>query len=140
MIILFDTREQKPWQFPPHIQTTKQTLRDGDYSVEGYPDIRIERKSLSDLASCVTDRSLPRFLGQLQRLRKYKYRALVVETTMDQLMAGKYGSPLPPHKVLQRLMDAVCRFKVLLFLTDRKNAAALATTFMQSAIKQLDQD
>lgn len=141
MIIIQDTREQRPWQFPPYVQVTTATLKDGDYTVQGYEDsIRVERKSLEDLASCLCDKELRRFCGQLQRMRKYKYRSLIVEGTIQDMLSGCYRSPLPPDKVITRLMDVTCRFKILLFIAGhKKSSAKVAEQFMRSAVKQLDQ-
>ena len=49
--IVIDTREQRPLKFS--LPTITKTLCTGDYSIEQFEGIiRVERKSLADLAAC----------------------------------------------------------------------------------------
>ena len=53
VVAIIDSREQLPLDLAP-LQTVPGTLTTGDYSVKGLESIvAIERKSLSDLLSCI---------------------------------------------------------------------------------------
>jgi ERCC4-type nuclease len=140
MIVLQDTRESRPWRFPSHVQVKKKTLKTGDYTVEGYEEsLCIERKSLNDITSCLCKNELMRFTSQVKRMRQFKYRVIIVEADMADILNGKYRAPLPPMKALSGMLDVCLRFKVLLlFGGDAKSSAVLALEFFKSAIKQVD--
>ena len=68
--ILIDSREKRPWLFKNMSMVLRSKMREvevptkvvclgndnGDYQVEGIPDVTIERKSLEDLYSTLADR------------------------------------------------------------------------------------
>jgi hypothetical protein len=55
LVVLCDTREQKPPPFPDGVTRERRLLKEGDYSSLLLVDIaRIERKSCSDFASTIT--------------------------------------------------------------------------------------
>lgn len=140
MIILCDSREQKPFVFPKYVRTERVGMTDGDYTVKGYEDyIRIERKSLDDLINCLGNSQLQRYCGQLKRLRKYRYRAVIIEGDMWHVLNGRYRSQLPPNVVIERFMDTCLRFKVLCFFSgNAKSSAILAEQFLRSSVKRVD--
>ncbi len=92
---VIDTREQMPLNLAP-LQTVAGTLTTGDYSVRGLEAVAaIERKSLSDLLSCVgSDRQ--RFDREVMRLLAYPVRALVVEASWPDLEQGEWRSKVTP--------------------------------------------
>jgi ERCC4-type nuclease len=74
------------------MQTVRGTLATGDYSVVGLENvIAIERKSLDDLIACVGPER-ERFDREIQRLLAYPTRAVVVESTWQQLEHGGWRS------------------------------------------------
>jgi ERCC4-type nuclease len=77
-IVVTDSREQKPFQFP-ETKTIVAALPAGDYSVSGFEhSIAIERKSLQDLYQSLTwERD--RFEREIERLRDYEFSAVVIE-------------------------------------------------------------
>lgn len=76
--IIVDSREQCPLVFTVSSETG--TLETGDYSVIGLTHlITVERKSLANLLACA-GRERDRFKRELQRLRAYRFRLLVVES------------------------------------------------------------
>ncbi|MCK6465097.1 MAG: ERCC4 domain-containing protein [Phycisphaerae bacterium] len=88
-VILIDTREQDPFTFA-NLPSEPGTLDTGDYSVRGLEHlVAVERKSLDDLLACV-GRERDRFKRELQRLRAYRFRLLIVETTAADLEQGAY--------------------------------------------------
>lgn len=85
--IIIDTREQTPWTFS-RFPTECGTLPTGDYSIKGLTRlIVVERKSLPDLLGCIGhDRE--RFTAELQRLRGYRFRLVIIEGTAGLITAG----------------------------------------------------
>lgn len=140
MLVLIDTHEKKPWEFPVGIQTKRMHMHTGDYTVADYKSqICIERKSLEDLTCSVSDRDLQRYCSQLARLKKWPYRCVIVEGTIAKLMSGKYRAKLPPDKMLARIMDTSLRFKIPMFWAGTpKLACTVAVQFMRSSIKQIE--
>lgn len=61
--IIVDTREQQPFEFDPaKVETIRQALTAGDYSLAGFePSVSVERKSLEEYISSVikSQSSLP---------------------------------------------------------------------------------
>ncbi len=97
--IIVDSREQNPLRFDS-LPVRVGTLDTGDYSIAGLEHfIAVERKSLDDLLACI-GRERDRFKRELQRLRAYRFRLLVVETDAAVLEAGDWRSRLTPSHVL----------------------------------------
>jgi ERCC4-type nuclease len=96
IVFLIDTREQHPLAFGSPVRTnyfsnasTKvTTLKEGDYSVslDGSTALRIrlERKSLGDLFSCI-GLHRERFEAELKRVAAYEYRGLIIEASLDDI-------------------------------------------------------
>jgi len=88
-VILIDTREKLPFdfeRFPNWIAEEKRhKLKAGDYSVEGMEKLlALERKTLSDLiTTLMQDR--PRFFRLCEQLAKYRWRALLVEASYEDI-------------------------------------------------------
>ena len=84
-----DTREQYPFSFdcfPNWIaETRKQKLDVGDYSIQGMEELLIlERKSLPDLISTLIH-NRKRFFNLCERLAEYRWRALLVEASYEDI-------------------------------------------------------
>lgn len=95
-MVLVDTREQRPFsfaRFPNWIGGERTaTLPVGDYSIEGMEAIlALERKSLEDLVGTLMH-GRERFLTMCERMTQYRYRALVVEATYEDVK-----SPYPSN-------------------------------------------
>lgn len=108
--VLIDTREQRPLRFSCRVSTERATLDAGDYSVSGAESVcRIERKSLEDLARCCwIDRE--RFIAspdsQMRRIRRFRWRWLVIEATREAIRSHAYLSKLPPERIFA-VLDAI---------------------------------
>ena len=100
---IVDTREQNPLDLAP-LQTQPGTLATGDYSIAGLESvISIERKSESDMLSCIgTDRE--RFDREVQRLLAYPVRALVIESTWARFETGDWRSRIKPAAAIGSLL------------------------------------
>jgi len=97
---LRDTREQKPWDFPEDDNcegTIATTLKTGDYSLQGLEDkLIIERKGcVSEWANNVVDE---RFIRELDRLQHFKYRYILLEFSLRDMLLFPLGSGIPQFK------------------------------------------
>ena len=77
--IIIDTREQRPWRFPPEAAFVRRgTLSAGDYALEEDTAFAIERKSLDDFIGTVST-GWERFQRELERMGGYAARCVIVE-------------------------------------------------------------
>jgi ERCC4-type nuclease len=92
--IIQDTREKHPWSFASDHPVIKSKLDVGDYSVEGLEYILcIERKkSVNEFANNIVD---DRFTRELDRMDAYKYKFLVFEFSIDDILKYPIGSDIP---------------------------------------------
>ena len=105
-IIVVDTREQTPWSFD--VPTLRACLQTGDYSVAGLEhSVAIERKSLADLVGSLTA-GRERFLRECDRLMAYRYRAIVVEGSAEQVWGQAYRSSVSPQSVIASTLAITC--------------------------------
>ena len=75
------------------------TLTTGDYSLRGLESVvAIERKSLSDLVSCVGGER-ERFDKEVQRLLAYPVRCLVVEASWTEILCGQWRGKVTAAQV-----------------------------------------
>lgn len=82
--IQIDTREQRPWVFPPEIPTVVRKLDAGDYAIYGDAGFAIERKSLDDfLGTAFSD--WERFKRELARMDNMAAKVIVIEADYRQL-------------------------------------------------------
>jgi ERCC4-type nuclease len=122
--ILEDSREQRPLVFSPNVDVETVTLETGDYSVKGCSAlVRIERKSAADLVQCVGPER-ERFLEQMQRLSRYRVKALVVESSWEELAAGRYRSNTNPRSVTGTLLALVTDYSIPVMLCGDARGAA----------------
>lgn len=124
--VVRDTREHEGcgWLFetdtedhrsPRCLGTVTDTLRTGDYSVQGYEDlVSVERKNdFSELWTNYQNRK--RFEAEMERLAGFKYRLVVIEACLgpDILSLSPPQLARVPGKALVRwLMGLVARYQV----------------------------
>lgn len=104
--IQIDTREQAPLpilRFP----VERVGLPCGDYGVKGFSDwsnprFAIERKSLDDLTGSL-GKGRQRFMREIEKLRQFTFRALVIEAWLADVENHIYRSELAPASVLGTL-------------------------------------
>ena len=86
--VIIDSREQIGWTFD--CDTMKETLETGDYSLMGFMEyIRIERKELGDFIGCL-GAGRDRFKRELQRLKSYDYKAVIIECNASDIEKGNW--------------------------------------------------
>jgi ERCC4-type nuclease len=101
-VVLVDTREQHPYTFdtrpiwsgpagrsaPIRVLTQRAALRNGDYGLQGWSGIAIERKSKEDLYGSIGQRR-ENFVERLERLEaETDYSAVIVECEWAELLAN----------------------------------------------------
>ena len=103
LIAIVDTREQNPLDLAP-LQAEVRGLTTGDYSLLGLEHVvRIERKSLTDLLSCIgQDRE--RFQREVDRLLAYPIRVLVIESSWPEIEIGDWRSRIKPSQAIGSLL------------------------------------
>ena len=87
MIVVVDTRERTPWTFEGQRGVTleRAKLDSGDYSIRGLEHrVAIERKSLDDWTGTVL-RERARFYRELERLRAFDFRCVIVEAGVREI-------------------------------------------------------
>lgn len=138
MKIIIDTREQTPWSFPPEVETMPGTLQAGDYSLQGFEKhIALERKSLPDFISCCGSER-ERFTAELQRLKAYSLRAVIIEGNFQDVIQGNYRSQIKPASIIGSVSSWYMKYKTGFFFTDTPAAAAtLCLSLMQNYIRNL---
>ncbi len=122
--ILIDTREQTPLPFA-NLTTERRTLATGDYSVLGFErDFSVERKTVGDLVQSLT-RERDRFSRELQRMRAFDFRRLLVVGTLADLEEHRYRSLANPKAVVGSLFAFEARFDVPVCFSASPEAAAV---------------
>lgn len=91
MIIIIDTREQKPLEFEGY-ETIRAKLDEGDYNIEKLiPYLVIERKSLSDFYNSITN-DHERFKKEILRSKeKDKMFFIFLEGTLEYFYSMKWS-------------------------------------------------
>ena len=135
--IVIDSREQAPYAFAGH-QTEAGTLQTGDYSLAGLEHlISVERKELGDFLGCLTH-GRDRFKRELQRLRGWRFRCIVIEATMGDILAHKYRSQIAPAAVVGALASWQARYETPFILAgDRAGGEAFTLAFLSNVHRQL---
>lgn len=112
MKIIIDTREQTPFRFGPEVETEPGTLQTGDYSLSGLESlVAVERKSLADLVACCGPER-DRFKRELQRLRAYRCRAVIVEAELADVVGHRYRAQTAPTAIMGSVASWQSRYEV----------------------------
>ncbi len=135
VVAIVDTREQLPLDLAP-LQTVTGTLTTGDYSVKGLESIvAIERKSLSDLLSCIGT-SRERFDREVQRLLAYPVRCLVIEATWPDLEQGEWRSQITPAAAIGSLLGWVALGLPVVMAGDHQRAGRCVSRLLYIAARR----
>lgn len=139
MIVIQDTREQRPWDFSKIAGVSEvriQALATGDYSAVGLEDIVcIERKSLADFAQSVT-RGNARFYREIERMQAFPVRAIIIESSITAVIARRYRTQITPAALMSHVTGITCGKNVpVLFAGSRKNAQVLAFCLLREGDK-----
>lgn len=110
LVIVVDTREQKPYTYPPHSITA--TLKTGDYSVEGLEDrVTVERKTKEDAYQSVT-RGRARFIRELERMATLNRAYIVIESTLAGMLKPPKYHGAHPRSVVNSLFAMSVKYGI----------------------------
>ncbi len=135
--VIVDTREQQPYHFKKekYIQTIKQKLDAGDYSLKGSTDkIIIERKTLNDLFGIIGN-GRERFKRELQHLKdNCEFPILLIEGNISDIFdkyALPYESKIHPNSVIGSLISWSVKFGIqIIFAGNRIRAELIAAKYL----------
>lgn len=143
IIIQIDTREQAPLSIQ-RFPIERIGLPCGDYGIKGFSDWTrpawiCERKSLNDLAGSL-GKDRERFMREIEKLRQFAFRALVIEATQADVEAHAYRSDISPASILGTLDALAVRAGLHVFWCGDAQGAArkvesLAEKFVRGLIK-----
>lgn len=137
--VLIDTREQRPWAFPPaDFETESATLPEGDYTLAGaFGRLAIERKSLGDFVGTVIGNWI-RFRKELIRLSGYDLAVIVVEADLADVLEHRYESEAKPDAVLGRANGILLDHGIpVLWWGKRPGVEHMAARFLKLAATKL---
>jgi len=137
--ILFDQREQAPLRFSSAVTTERVLLPVGDYSLRGASDtVAIERKRNGEIQSCCgVDR--PRFIEQMERMRLFPVRHLVIEGSWSEVSLGISRSNISPLSVIGTLVKFASDWNIpVWFAEDASGAALLVERILLREAKRLE--
>lgn len=121
-LIVVDTRESLPLQFPGAI---KKALASGDYSLIGFEDqVTIERKTLEDFYQCV-GRERNRFTRELERLEKMDYAAVVIESSLSDILHGTEYSQVHPRSAIGSILSWSVKYGIPFFFAENRKRGRL---------------
>lgn len=103
---IIDTREQCPLDLKSHgLEVVTKKLDFGDYSLK-FPNLErvvsIERKSLPDFIACC-GKERKRFQKELLALRGFRYKALVLEFELQDVLDKRYKSMIEVNSVMSSI-------------------------------------
>jgi ERCC4-type nuclease len=148
MIIIKDSREKVgAWDFS-FIKKCEgqivQGLKTGDYSIKGMEDIVcIERKKTTGELATNFGTKWPAFCRELTRMSKYKYKYILLEFTLNNVMSFPIGSGIPEShwrrmKLTSKFMiSRIEHIKVsyginIVFCGNKENAQLEAAAILES--------
>lgn len=123
IVIIQDTREQRPWNFDQRFTIRKMALKTGDYSLHGFTKrICIERKGVDELNGCLTH-DWARFEKQLVRLAQMEAAVIVIE--------GHFNSRILPGNFSGAIGVTMADYGVpFVFCCDRFTAQLFASQWL----------
>ena len=129
MVIVVDSREQRPYEYPGAI--TK-ALASGDYSIAGLEaSVAVERKSKADAYNSL-GYGRDRFRREVERLAGYDFAAIVVEDSVPSFLHPPPHSRMRPQSALGSLIAWSVRYRVpVLFAGDREHGQALTRKLLE---------
>ena len=126
-VIVCDNREQAPLPIRAY-PTIRAALPVGDYSILGFhdwqnPGFCIERKSLEDLCGSL-GRERERFMREVEKMRAFRFRALVIEANPADVEGQRYRSQIAPSAVFGTLDALAVRAGLHVFWCGDSEGAA----------------
>ncbi len=129
LVVVIDTREQKPYRFA---RSEVKALASGDYSIVGLEDrVAVERKTKHDAYSSL-GQGRARFERELQRLARFDYAAIVIETSLPDFLRAPAFSRMNPRAAARSLIAWSVKYRVCVFFAgDRRHGNALTRELLE---------
>ena len=149
-LVIRDTREKDGWYFKESNYCQgmiDQKLDTGDYSVQGLEDVLcIERKgSVSEIANNIVDK---RFDRELDRMKEFKYKFLILEFGIKDIMSFPEGSDIPRAKwnkirikgnfILKRLAEIQTKYDIHVITCEDKACAWHMTNSIMKSVFEIE--
>jgi ERCC4-type nuclease len=133
LVVAIDTRERKPYGFP---RFEVKTLETGDYSIVGLEDrIAIERKTKEDAYSSL-GQGRARFQRELERLSRFDYAAIVIETSLPEFLQAPAFSRMNPKAAANSIIAWSVKYRVCVFFAgDRRHGNALTSQLLKKYVR-----
>ena len=129
MIIIVDTREQKPYLNIFDKLNQKYLIKKlsiGDYSIKGYEDkFAIERKTLDDFISSIT-RGRNRFEKEIKKAKDLKYFALIIECSFYDIKNRNYYSKIDPEVILSTIFKWSIKHNLKIYFMETREGGSLS--------------
>lgn len=165
MIIIADTREQKPWAFMDH-DVERKALKEGDYTTKellelekttGRKTVRIERKASTSELAVNLGSKLVRFEKEMDKLLDYEEKYIICEFSLADILKFPENSGMPKHAWFKKNKQGklVYRIKMtpdmlinkieyitniyeieFIYAGDRANATIIAQEILENAHKE----
>lgn len=157
MLILIDTREQKPWKFKDY-ECHRCTLETGDYAMGMEPRSKykdsdlnhllcIDRKgAVSELFQNVTQ---ARFKKEIERMKQFQHAYLILEFSIDDILKFPVGSDIPrrrwrylrvkPQFVMSFLSSLMLDGIHVIFAGSAVNAQRIALGLMKRVYTEMEE-
>ena len=143
--IIIDTREKEPWTFTSSQITgvVHEKLDTGDYSIQGLEDMFcIERKH--GPAEFANNAVSSRFMDVIRRMENYRYRYIIFDCSMSDMVNYPVGSSIPKAKwgklkvkgqyMIKFISELQTKYKIpVMFAGNKSNAVLMATQLMKRA-------
>ena len=135
LVAICDAREKRPLDLSP-LRVVRGTLTTSDYSIVGLENhVAIERKSLPDLIGCI-GAERERFERELKRMQAYPVRAVVVEATWAELLAGGWRSKVTPQAATGSVLAWIGDGIPFLFVGSHHEAGRAVSRLLFSAARR----
>jgi DNA excision repair protein ERCC-4 len=126
IILIQDSREQLPLKFE-HLPCVVRGLQSADYSIVGFEsEFGIERKNLDDAVACCMGENRTRFERELHRLRGFRFKRLLIQSSRGMIETQRYRSRISPKAVLATLAAFEVRWDIPVVFCETPEGAALA--------------
>ena len=142
--MLIDSRERTPLDiraYPVEVVG----LPVGDYGIKGFsgwenPQFIIERKSLSDLIGSLTQ-GRERFLREVEKLKRFRFAAIVIEAQESDALSGEYLSKATPQSIPASLSIIQIRADIhIIWAGDRDGAVRVLEQLAHQFCRGIEKD
>jgi hypothetical protein len=149
--VVRDTREHADgdgWWFDESelcLGTVVQGLKTGDYTIEGLEDVLcIERKaSTGEFAKNITE---GRFERELERMELFKYPFMILEFTIQDILAFPKNSSIPQYKwqylkitpqfMMKRFIEYQLKYKTKIITTGKFHGQQVTSSIFKRVVNE----